>query len=185
MQQPARPHVAIAALMLVAILAACTDAAQPMDQESVPVRSAAPITELNPQPEPPSLALRYELGPDGTDWFGTVYVGDEACGTMQLVQTATRSTGVARHVVYSLTIVGANPAFLMDATLSGIVVRDHVVLNGRVHDGAYAGRTIHPRGEIQTTITDGEAFTRMTGLVQLNPQPEPPSSDYPPSPCSQ
>lgn len=185
MHEFARPRVVLATLMLVPILAACSDVAQPMDQESVPVRSSAPVAELNPQPEPPSLTLSYQLRPDGTDWFGTVYVGDEACGTMALEQTASRSTGVATHVGYDLTIVGANQAFLMDATLFGLVVRDHVVLDGRVHDGAYAGRTIHPRGQIQTTLQDGEAFTTMTGLVQLNPQPEPPSSDYPPSPCAQ
>jgi hypothetical protein len=148
-------------------------------------RAAEPVVELNPQPEPPSsLVLRFELNPDGTDWFGTVYVGDRACGTMKLLQTQSALTGIIRHVGYSLRIQGDNPDYVLNADLSGVIANRHVVLNGRIGSGYRAGETIRPLGDI-TSAPDLLVArpTMMMGLIQLNPQPELPSFAYPPSPC--
>jgi hypothetical protein len=180
-----------AALAVAAALAACADpGASPLAPTANVRRAADAVVDLNPQPEPPSLQLDFVLTPDGTDWFGTVSVGGQACGTMQLTPTQVVETdlvppeaawwqsGIVTHVGYSLTIQGENPDFVMDADLAGIVQGGRFVLNGMVGSGAYAGQTLHPRGQ----IAPGTLPT-MTGTVQLNPQPEPPSSQYPPSPC--
>jgi hypothetical protein len=173
------------ALALV-VTAACNDAVTPSPAASGAIqRSAESIVDLNPQPEPPSvLALRFELNPDGTDWFGTVYVGNQACGTMDLLQTGSSLTGIVDHVGYTLNIQGDNPDYVLDADLSGVIANRHVVLNGRIGTGYYSGETIHPLGDI-TPAPNGpvDELTSMTGLIQLNPQPEPPSFAYPPSPC--
>lgn len=144
------------------------------------------LVQLNPQPEPPSLVIEYQLIPRGEGWAGSVYVGGQACGTMQLVQTKSEQTGIVMHVGYNLSIAGYNPDFQLDASLSGVIVRQHVVLNGTVGSGYYAGRTVHPRGVIQTTGGGPtNQLTTMLGTVQLNPQPEPPYPAFPPSPCIQ
>lgn len=178
------------ALVAVATLAgACADAGAsplaPSAGSQAAQRSSDAIVDLNPQPEPPSLRLDFRLTPDGTDWFGTIFVGDQACGSMQLRQTSSRQTGVVTHVGYGLSIQGTNPDFQMDADLSGIVVRGRVVLNGTVAHGAYAGQTLHPRGQIVVPPPNSpiDLTTTLTGAVQLNPQPEPPAPAYPPSPC--
>lgn len=175
-----------AALVLVTVTAACHDAGtSPLVPAATTRRAGDAIVDLNPQPEPPSLSLHYVLSPDGSDWFGMVYVGDQACGSMQLLQTSSRQTGIVTHLAYSLSIQGANPDFQMDADLSGVLVRGRVVLNGKVRNGTYAGRTIHPQGRIVAAPEDGsvDLLTRMLGAIELNPQPEPPSASYPPSPC--
>lgn len=148
--------------------------------------SGQSIVALNPQPEPPSFEIQYQLTPDGADWFGMVYVGGEACGTMQLLQTTPKQTGVATHVGYDLSITGDNPAFQLDASLAGVIVKQRVVLNGTVDSGYYAGRTVHPRGTIQT-FGGGpiDQITTLQGTIKLNPQPEPPSFEFPPSPCAE
>jgi len=180
-------HYLVRAMLAVALgsVVACTDGVTPPPSAVAGVqRAAAPIVELNPQPEPPSSALRFEVNPDGTDWYGTVYVGETACGYMKLLQTRSSVTGIVDHVGYSLAIQGDNPDYVLDAALSGIIQSHRVVLNGSITDGFYAGETIHPVGEIAPG-TDGlvDGLTTMTGFIQLNPQPEPPSSAYPPSPC--
>lgn len=187
MTRPNPRHPSRAMLPLVLAMATgCSDSVTPSQPADQGVRLAVePIAQLNPQPEPPSsLALRFELNPDGTDWFGTVFVGDQACGYMKLLQTRTRLTGVVDHVGYKLSIQGDNPDYLLDADLSGVFANRHVVLNGRIGTGFYAGETIHPLGVV-TTAPEGvvDALTTMTGIIQLNPQPEPPSFVYPPSPC--
>lgn len=176
---------ALCALLSIAVAAtACSDGSQPLAPGPVTAHAADPVTELNPQPEPPSLELTFQLTFDG-GWFGTVFVGDQACGSMQLVPvlidegTSSTQTGTVTHVGYGLGITGSNPDFTLQAGLSGTVEQGMVVLNGLVTDGAYAGQTLHPRGEIQSV---GGVMT-LTGSVQLNPQPEPPSAAYPPSPC--
>jgi hypothetical protein len=148
-------------------------------------RDAERVALVDPQPEPPSsLALRFELNPDGADWFGTVYVGDRACGYMELHKTRSDLTDLVDHVGYTLSIQGDNPDYILDADVSGVIANHHVVLDGRIGSGYYAGETIHPRGNI-TPAPVGlvDAPTSMTGLIQLNPQPEPPSFAYAPSPC--
>jgi len=160
----------------------------PLAPEMVPERAAAPIIDLNPQPEPPSLELQFTMTPDGASWFGTISVGGRACGSVQLnpqPEPPSRQTGVVTHVAYSLSIQGDDPAFLLDADLSGIVAGGHVVLNGRINNGAYAGQTIHPRGDIAVPPPDAplDLSTTLTGALKLNPQPEPPAPEYPPSPC--
>ena len=147
--------------------------------------NAAPIAQLNPQPEPPSLDIEYLLTPDGADWFGTVFVDGEACGSMELLVTNSQQTGVVTHVGYALSITGDNPNFQLGAALDGVIVRHNVVLNGAVDSGYYSGQTIHPRGMIQTSGGSVDQLTSMEGELQLNPQPEPPSFAYPPSPCGQ
>ncbi|MCG6954978.1 MAG: hypothetical protein LJF04_03225 [Gemmatimonadetes bacterium] len=173
------------ALALVAT-AACTDGVtRPRPADAEMGRAAEPVVDLNLQPEPPSsLALRFELNPDGADWFGTVYVGDRACGYMQLLHPRSGLTGIVDHVEYRLSIQGDNPDYVLDAGVSGVIANHHLVLNGRIGSGYYAGETIHPRGDI-TPAPDGpvDVLTTMKGLIQLYPQPEPPSFVYPPSPC--
>ncbi|MGD8321888.1 MAG: hypothetical protein PVJ02_15680 [Gemmatimonadota bacterium] len=183
MQSSARLGALCALLSIAAAATACSDGAQPLAPDAVTTRVADPVTELNPQPEPPSLELRFQLTFDG-EWSGTVFVGDQACGSMRLVpvlidEGTSSETGTVTHVAYGLGITGSNPDFTLQAGLSGIVEQGMVVLNGPVTDGAYAGQILHPRGEIQS---EGGATT-LTGSVQLNPQPEPPSEAYPPSPC--
>ena len=179
-----------AALAVATASAACADpGASPLAPTANVRRAADVVVDLNPQPEPPSLQLDFVLTPDGADWFGTISVGGQECGSMQLTPTQVVETdvappeaawwqsGIVTHVGYTLSIQGTNPDFQMDADLAGIVENGQVVLNGMVGSGAYAGQTLHPRGQIAPgTLT-------MTGTVQLNPQPEPPSSQYPPSPC--
>lgn len=143
-----------------------------------------PIVDLNPQPEPPSLNLQYKLTFGDGGWFGRVYVGDQACGSMSMMPTASKQTGVATHVAFDLNIIGDNTDFALDASLAGVVVQQKVVLNGVVDDGYYAGTTIHPRGTL--SIPSGgpiDQFPTLQGTVKLNPQPEPPSFEFPPSPC--
>ncbi|MCG6987521.1 MAG: hypothetical protein LJF06_05020 [Gemmatimonadetes bacterium] len=185
-----------AALAVATAFAACADpGASPLAPTANVRRAADAVVDLNPQPEPPSLQLDFALNPDGTDWFGRIYVGGQACGTMQLTpaqvvetdlvppEAAWWQSGIVTHVRYTLGIQGANPDFEMHADLAGIIVGGRVVLNGMVGSGAYAGQTLHPRGQIVLPSPGGDQLTTMTGTVQLNPQPEPPSSQYPPSPC--
>jgi hypothetical protein len=169
-----------------AAASSCSDpGASPLAPATQSMTAADGTVDLNPQPEPPSLELDYALTPDGTDWFGTIQVGNQSCGSMQLVQTSSRQSGIVTHVAYALSIQGENPAFGMDADLSGIVVRGRVVLNGKVSGGFYDGQAIHPRGQIVASTDENpiDQLTRMIGTVELNPQPEPPSAAYPPSPC--
>jgi hypothetical protein len=144
-----------------------------------------PVVDANSRPEPPSsLALRFGLNPDGADWYGTVYVGGRECGTMELVQIRSNVTGIVAHVEYSMRIQGDDPDYVLDADLGGVIANHHVVLNGRVSTGYYAGETVHPLGNI-TAAPEGlvDGLATMTGLIKLDPQPEPPSFAYPPSPC--
>ncbi len=170
--------------------AACTNAGRILGlggsfQRQIQASDQSPV-QLNPQPEPPSFVIDYRLNPDGDDWYGRAYVGGEACGTIQLLQTKSKQTGIVTHVGYNLSIAGPNPDFILDASLEGVIVRGHVVLNGKVNSGYYAGRTIHPRGVIQTSGGGPvDQLATMLGTVELNPQPEPPSFEYPPSPCTQ
>lgn len=173
------------ALFLAMAAVACNDAGKPLAPDGAPRRSADATPYLNPQPEPPSMLLHFALSPDGTDWYGTVYVGDEACGTMQLLQDTVWQSGIITHVGYQLAVTGDNPDFSLNASVAGITVQSMVVLNGTVDSGAYEGRTIHPLGEIQTSDDSGDLFVTMLGAVMLNPQPEPPSAAFPPSPCAQ
>ena len=146
-----------------------------------------PIVDLNPQPEPPSLDVDYSLTFGDGGWFGMVYVGGQACGMMSMIPTASKQTGVATHVNFNLSIIGDNPDFALDASLAGVVVQQKVVLNGMVENGFYAGTTIHPRGTIQG-LGSGvpiDQLPTLQGTVKLNPQPEPPSFEYPPSPCGE
>jgi len=152
-----------------------------------PRPSADGSIDLNPQPEPPSqpLLLGFVVSPDGGDWFGTVYVGDQACGSIQFVHSDGTQTGVVSHIDYHLGIVGANPDFQVGADLSGILNPVRMVLHGTVTEGAFTGQTVNPMGAIQTTSDGGpvDQLTTIRGWLQLNPQPEPPSMEYPPSPC--
>lgn len=185
MRNPAYQGGAFVALCLAVALTAC-QAGTPTAPLGPPRQNDETTPYLNPQPEPPSLQVRFALSPDGGDWFGHVFVGDESCGSIQLLSTGAETTGIVTHVGYALSITGANPAFQLDASLQGVIVQGRVVLNGMVSSGAYAGQTIHPRGTIQVAgggTTD--QLTTLAGAVQLNPQPEPPSMEYPPSPCSQ
>lgn len=166
-------------------MTACSDAGATVAPNGPPSRTNDATPYLNPQPEPPSILLHFALHPDGTDWFGPVYVGDQSCGTMQLLRDTSWQSGIVTHVGYSLSIAGDNPDFTMDATVAGIAVRGMVVLNGSVDSGAYAGQTLHPMGEVQAGGDSDDLEATMLGIVMLNPQPEPPSDAYPPSPCGQ
>ena len=150
-----------------------------------PANDVAPIVDLNPQPEPPSLSLDYNLAFGDGGWFGMVYVGGQACGMMSMIPTASNQTGVATHVGFNLNIIGTNPDFALSASLAGVVVQQRVVLNGVIENGYYAGTTIHPRGTIQGLGSGGpiDQLPTLQGTIKLNPQPEPPSFEYPPSPC--
>ncbi|HKJ92723.1 MAG TPA: hypothetical protein VJ957_06120 [Longimicrobiales bacterium] len=185
MPHPAQQGALAFVCVLALAAAACSDAGPIVAPNGNLQRQDQPHVLFNPQPEPPALIMDYALTPDGGDWYGTVQVGGESCGTMQLIQTESDETGIVTHVGYELSITGANPDFQLNASLDGVVVRGHVVLNGRISSGFYAGQTIHPRGEIRT-VGGGpvDRLTTLTGAVQLNPQPEPPSMAYPPSPCS-
>jgi hypothetical protein len=173
------------ALVLAMAVTACSDAGATLAPGGTPKQTNDETIYLNPQPEPPSLLLQFALSPDGTDWYGHVYVGDQSCGTMQLLQDTVWQSGIVTHVGYSLSVVGDNPDFAMDAAVAGIAVRGMVVLNGSVDSGAYAGQTLHPMGQIQTGGDSGDLEATMLGIIMLNPQPEPPSDAYPPSPCGQ
>lgn len=181
------------ALALATVVTGCTNpGSSPLAPTTSVRRADDGIVDLNPQPEPPSLVLDFVLNPDGAAWFGTVYVGDRECGTMELLPTgpvdadlgptevAWWQSGIVTHVGYTLSIQGANSNPWMDADLAGVVVDGRVVLNGIVGSGFYTGQTIHPRGQV---VAPSGNLPTMTGTVQLNPQPEPPSSAYPPSPC--
>lgn len=189
------PYRSLAAVLTLSLLGAgCAEsptASPASDTPQAPPVSEQPINELNPQPEPPSLQLHFSMTPDGDAWFGTISVGGQACGAVQLNPQPEppfpQQTGVVTHVAYALSIQGDNPDFLLDADLSGIVAGNHVVLNGVVSDGFYAGQTLHPRGSITLPPPDSptDLQTTMTGIIQLNPQPEPPApAEYPPSPCT-
>ncbi|MEJ2215201.1 MAG: hypothetical protein P8099_01175 [Gemmatimonadota bacterium] len=111
-------------------------------------------------------------------------MGDESCGSMQLVQGGSWQSGIVTHVSYSLAVsdIDGNP--FLNASVAGIAVKGMVVLNGTVDSGAYDGQTIHPLGEIQTSGNPDNLEATMLGAIMLNPQPEPPSTEFPPSPCA-
>lgn len=186
MRHPHQQGALVVSVVLALGTSACAGGSGMLLGPDGPVRRQAnAVVQLNPQPEPPSLKLGFALSPDGGDWYGTVYVGGQACGSIQLLATTPRQTGVASHVGYTLTIAGDNPDFQLAANLAGVVTHAHVVLNGVVSSGFYAGQTIHPRGVISTSNGGPvDELTTLTGTVQLNPQPEPPSAPYPPSPCT-
>lgn len=185
MRDPVHQGGLAVALVLAMAVTACSDAGATLAPDHAPQSNTDATTYLNPQPEPPSILLQFTLNPDGTDWYGHVYVGDQSCGTMQMLQDTLWQSGIVTHVGYSLSVAGDNPDFKMDATVAGIAVQGMVVLNGSVDSGAYAGQTIHPLGEIQTGGDSSDLETTMLGIIMLNPQPEPPSDAFPPSPCGQ
>lgn len=184
MRHPVQQGGLAVVLCLAMAMAACSDAGAPVAPRHAPQPNNETTPYLNPQPEPPSILLHFALIPDGTDWYGTVYVGNEACGTMDLKSGGSWQSGIVTHVSYSLAVTGANPDFQLDANVAGIRVQGMVVLNGTVDSGAYDGQTIHPLGEIQTSGDPDNLEATMLGAIMLNPQPEPPSAEFPPSPCA-
>jgi len=180
-----RPTLATALTLLTI---ACADQRGPLVPDAPPRPNADGSVDLNPQPEPPSqpLLLGFAVSPDGGDWFGTVFVGDQACGSIQFVHSDWSQTGVVTHIDYHLAIAGANPDFRLGADLSGILNPVRMALHGTVTEGAYAGQVVNPMGAVQTTSGGGpvDELTTIRGWLQLNPQPEPPSMEYPPSPCT-
>ncbi len=175
---------------LVALMAwgagACADAptAPAVDPGAVAAARGPVDVELNPQPEPPApLVVGFTVSPDGDSWYGEIFVGDQSCGSLELPAVQSRATGVVSHLAFTLQLTGANPDFHLVADVAGIANGRNglLSLNGVVTDGVMQGAHVHLGGRGEPSGLGG-----VSGYVELNPQPEPPSAaghTYPPSPC--
>jgi hypothetical protein len=169
---PHRTWLLGAALAL--LTGACTDPLDPTAQQ-VEARAANVDTELNPQPEPPSmLMLPYSLTAVGRGVFeGTV----GSCDVDATLELGDDPQGEVTPMRWSLQLEATDGA-KFNAELSGILnwTTGHSVSNGVLTLPAVQFQ-LHEQG---TFSADENGLTGFTGAVALNPQPEPPS--YPPNP---
>jgi hypothetical protein len=166
---------------LALITAACSDAADPLGFDGTPFQPHAATSDitLNPQPEPPSTYwLPYHLVALGRGEFQ----GELGSCELQATLTLGETTETVMRIHWSFEAFPPSTGETWSGVLFGILnwTTGHTVSNGVVSSSLPAVQfRAHEQGGF-TTGEQGEP-SEFTGLVALNPQPEPPS--VPPNPC--